>query len=180
MALHNFYVTFGMKYRYEAHPYWPGAHPDGWLEVIAPDAGQAAILVHQCVGNAYAFMYPADRFEPKWHPMGRLATLTQDAVLWPREGVEPPTPRFTSSDPEWYGHASDEVMCARIEGVLLNDSDTDCVEALGYEAEHVHHTCFQAAMNLFAEVTDVDYKVLAGELDWSTPYPCPVCEESIT
>lgn len=92
MALNNYYVTFGIKYRYEKHPHWPGAHPDGWLEVIAEDYDAARALVGQYIGNVFAFMYEADRFERKWHPLGRLATLTQDGVLWPKEGVEPPTP----------------------------------------------------------------------------------------
>ncbi|UOK18418.1 hypothetical protein SEA_BRUHMOMENT_102 [Arthrobacter phage BruhMoment] len=92
MTLHNYYVTFGVKYRHETHPYWAGAHPDGWLEVVAPDEEQARALVRSYIGNVYAFMYPADRFKRGWHPLGRLATLTEDGVLWPKEGVEPPTP----------------------------------------------------------------------------------------
>lgn len=92
MALHNYYVTFGVKYQHEKHPHWAGAHPDGWLEVIAEDYDTARDLVARYVGNVFAFMYEADRFERKWHPLGRLATLTQDGVLWPKEGVEPPTP----------------------------------------------------------------------------------------
>jgi hypothetical protein len=91
-TMKHFYVTFGVKYAHETHPHWPAAHPDGWLEVIAPDYDTARALVHSYIGNVFAFMYEADRFDRKWHPRGRLATISADGVLIPVEGVEPPTP----------------------------------------------------------------------------------------
>lgn len=92
MILHNYYVTFGVKYRYEKHPHWPSAHPDGWLEVVAPDYGKARDLVEQYVGNVFAFMYEDDRFDRSWHPLGRLAYISSSGVEWTKEGVVPPIP----------------------------------------------------------------------------------------
>ena len=178
--LPTFYVTFGIKYRHEAHPYWAGAHPDGWLEIQARDEAEARIMVQRFVGNVYAFLYEEARFERKWHPRGRLALLLQDGGTITSEGVEPPTPRFTTSDPEWYGVASTDVVAARIEGELAEHSDRDAIENLGYEAELVHKGCLTQGLALFREVTDVDSRVQAFELDWSQPHHCTVCEESIT
>lgn len=91
-ALNNYYVTFGIKYRHEQHPHWYSAQPDGWLEVIATDYEAARALVSRYIGDAFAFMYEERAFEREWYPLDRLATLTEDGVLWPKEGVEPPTP----------------------------------------------------------------------------------------
>jgi len=179
-AIPNFRVTFGVKYRHETHPHWAGAHPDGWLEVLARDEAEARIILHRYVGNAYAFMYEEARFEPKWHPLGRLATITVDGVLWPKEGVEPPTPRFTPSDPQWYGVDPSDQVAARIEGIRAEHSDADAIEKLGYEVELVHKACLNGGLALFSEVHEVDSRVLAAELDWASPHHCEVCEESIT
>lgn len=178
MALRNFYVSFGIGYATTEHPYWPGAHPDGYLEVIAPDEDAARALVRSYIGLKWGHMY--DR-KPEWARAGRLATITEDGVLWPKEGVEPPTPKFTAQDPQYWGHEADEVICARIEGILAENSSDDALSALGYEAEFVHHGCFQEGVALFQDITDVDYRVLACELDWSEQdqYECAVCQEGI-
>lgn len=178
--LKTFYVTFGMMYRHEAHPHWKGAHPDGWLEVQAPDEDAARLLLRSLVGNRYAFIYEERRFERKWHPLGRLATVTTNGGIFPAEGVEPPTPQFGPSDCRFYGVATNVVVGARIEGVLASGSDADCIEALGYEVELVHKRCLTEGLALFATVHEVDSYVLAGELDYADPHECPVCEEPIT
>jgi hypothetical protein len=181
----SFYVTFGGMYRHEEHPYWKGAHPDGWLELLAPDEEAARLLVRTLIGLKWAHMYDTVHFHEddavkRWYPKGRLALVTSDGRIFQSEGVEPPTPRFGASSPEYYGHDSTEVVAARIEGELAENSNTDAVMELGYEAEIVHRSCFAGAVAMFRDVTDVDYRVLAGELDWSVPYECIVCQESIT
>lgn len=175
----TFYVTFGVNYAHEPHPYWPGAHPDGYLEVLAPDEEQARALVRTFIGLKWSHMY--DR-KPDWAKRGRLAAVLSDGTIWQVEGVEPPTPKFTPSSPEYYGHDSDEVVGVRVEGRFASaeDEDPDAIGNLGYEVVYMHHVCFMAGIQIFGKVTELDWKVLAWELDWSTPYECPVCEESIT
>ena len=173
----TFYVSFGVMYGREPHPYWPGAHPDGYLEVRAPYEEQARALVQTFIGTKWGHMY--DR-KPEWAKRGRLAAVLSDGTIWQVEGVEPPTPKFTTSSPEYYGHDSTEVVACRIEGELLENSDQDALDNLGYEVEMVHKGCLTGGLAMFREVTDVDSRVQAGELDWAQPYHCEVCQESIT
>lgn len=175
--LRSFYVTFGVMYYHTPHPYWGGAHPGGYLEVLAPDEDAARFLVRSFIGTKWSHMY--DR-KPEWAERGRLATITTNGGVFTEEGVEPPTPRFGPSDCQYYGTDSNEVVAARIEGILANDSDTDCIEQLGYEAELVHKHCLTEGLGLFATVHEVDSRVMAGELDYNDPHNCPVCDTSIT
>lgn len=183
--LQNFYVTFGMVYRYEPHPYWPAADPDGWLLVKAPDEDAARLLLRECIGTRYAFIYPESYFRRDWLPLGEIAMISTDGTSWVsrtylKGNANPPVRQFGPSDCQYYGHDTNEVVCARIEGILAEHSDKDAIEQLGYEVEHVHKACLTDGLALFATVYEVDSRVMAGELDWSHPYPCPVCEESIT
>jgi hypothetical protein len=175
--LKSFFVTFGVGYGYAEHPYWMGAHSDGYFEVLAPDEEQARTLVRTYIGLKWSHMY--DR-RPEWTRRGVLAIVSTDGSSWSASGVAHPTPRFTASDPEYYGHESTELVAARIEGVLANDSDKDAIEALGYEAELVHRGCLNEGLALFDTITEVDSRVQAGELDWADPQECPVCGRSIT
>jgi hypothetical protein len=149
--------------------------------VLAPDEEQARALVRTFIGLKWGHMY--DR-KPEWCRSGRLAAVTTDGRIFQVEGVEPPTPhKFGTSDPEYYGHDSTEVVCARIEGkpVPGGPADNGGFAELGYDAEHVHHDCFGEAVALFEVVSEVDWRVMAGEFDWSAQdsYVCAVCEEGI-
>jgi hypothetical protein len=175
--LRSWYVTFGVMYAHTTHPYWKGADPEGYLEVQAPDEDAARLLIRSFIGTKYAFIY--DR-TPEWAQNGRLATVTTNGGIFAEEGVEPPTPRFGPSNCQFYGVATDEVVGARIEGVLEEGSDYDALEKLGYEVELVHKRCLTEGLALFAKVYEVDSRVMAGELDYADPHECPVCETSIT
>jgi hypothetical protein len=175
--LKSFFVTFGVGYAYTEHPYWMGAHSEGYLEVVAPDEEQARALVRTYIGLKWSHMY--DR-RPEWAKRGCLAIVSTDGSSWSASGVAHPTPRFGTSDPEYYGHDSTELVAARIEGELLENSDQDALDNLGYEAELVHRGCLNEGLAMFKEVTEVDSRVQAGELDWAEPYSCAVCEQSIT
>lgn len=175
--LKNFYVTFGVMYSHTPHPYWKGAHPDGYLEVQAPDEDAARLLVRSFIGLKYAFMY--DR-KPGLAGRGRLALISTDGGIITAEGVEAPTPRFGPSDCQYYGVGTNEVVAARIEGVLDEGSDYDAIEKLGYEVELVHKGCLTEGLALFATVYEVDTRVMAGELDYAEPHTCPICDTSIT
>lgn len=175
--LRTFYVTFGVQYFHEPHPHWKGAHPDGYLEVLAPDEEAARALVRSFIGTHWSMMY--DR-KPEWARRGRLAAICTNGTIWQTEGVEPPTPLFGTSDCRYYGVDTNEVVAARIEGVLSEGSDKDAIDQLGYEVELVHKRCLTEGLALFKTVHEVDSKVMAGELDYADPHECPVCETSIT
>lgn len=175
--LRSWYVTFGVMYSHTPHPYWKGADPEGYLEVQAPDEDAARLLIRSFIGTKYAFLYHR---KPEWAEHGRLATVTTNGGIFPEEGVEPPTPQFGPSNCQFYGVATNEVVGARIEGILSEGSDKDCVEALGYEVALVHKRCLTEGLGLFATVYEVDSKVMAGELDYAEPHNCPICDTSIT
>lgn len=174
--LQEFRFTFGVQYSHEPHPYWAGAHPDGWLTVLAADEDEARAMVRPYIGNVYAFSYPKDRHDPSYYPRGELARITMDGAT----GSDTLVKRFGPSDPQFYGVASDAVIGHRIEGVLRRGSDADAIENLGYEAETFHTGCADEGREMFASVSEEDPRVLAGELDWADPHECPVCETSLT
>lgn len=69
-------VTFGVQYAHVTHPYVGNlAHPDGWVEVYAPDEGTARALVHAWTRGHYANAYARTDFQPAHHPRGCLARL---------------------------------------------------------------------------------------------------------
>lgn len=77
----NFYVTFGVKYHREDHPWWGGPIPhNGYLVIKAEDESSARDIVLDHVGKAWAFIYPEERFwDLKPEYIGtRMATLTKE------------------------------------------------------------------------------------------------------
>jgi hypothetical protein len=182
MTLHPFYLTFGVQYRREPHPLWKGADPDGWVKIMARDEPEARHVAGLYFGKHWSMLYPGQYFpealnKAKYYPKGELLVL-EVGVYPPPAGA--PHPRYTNSDPRFYGVDENAVVAVRVEGVLKEGSDKDAVEALGYEAEHFHPGCAEAGQALFATISEVDTAVRAFELDWSSPYHCEVCQESIT
>lgn len=179
--LHPFFVTFGVQYSHEPHPYWKGADPNGWVRIMAKSADAAYALAHAYFGERYAFLYPADRFDTaadrEFYPLGEIALIEQGNLAMEGDG---PKPIASTSEPEMYGVPSQATVACRIEGILKHGGDADAIEKLGYEVEYVHPGCFEAGSMMFASISEVDRNVMAYELDWSVPYECPVCEVSIT
>lgn len=66
-------VTFGQKYAYEAHPSYPAAHPDLWVEVEADTVEGCYEIIQETFGQFYAFSYS----EENWIKQG-------SAELFPR------------------------------------------------------------------------------------------------
>lgn len=178
--LQNFYVTFGVKYRHTTHPVWPGAHPDGYLQVIAPDEEAARLLVRRSIGPFYAFMYTEDRFDASWCPMGRLAVIYEDGSSAVERNVNggnanPPLTRLTESDPQWHGREGFHNVGVRVEGVLATDPSLEM-----YDVEYLHYPCIVEGVALFERVNQIDGSVHAGELDWAALPTCPVCDREIS
>lgn len=70
----KFYVTFGQKYRREAHPLQPWVHPDGWLLVCADDEDTARAAAVSCVGQFFSNIYTHAEFkgDRDLYPKGEL------------------------------------------------------------------------------------------------------------
>lgn len=181
--LNEYRFTFGVQYSHTPHPHWAGAHPDGWLSVLAPTEEAARRVVRRFIGNVYAFSYPKDRHDPSYYPLGELAQISTNAageVITSSANLGEPT--FGPSDPEFYGRASTEVVAHRIEGKPVPGSEADWggYKEIGYDAVTVHPECADEARGMFIEITEEDSRVLAFELDWADPHECSVCKRSIT
>jgi hypothetical protein len=76
----TFYLTFGYRYLHEPHPFFPAAHPDGWIQIEAPTYAAARDLASKHLHNRWAFLYPADEFYSELFPLGALARITAEGL----------------------------------------------------------------------------------------------------
>lgn len=74
-VLETFYVTFGQRYRTEAHPYLPTATPDGWVRIVAETEADARRIACEFLGEHWAFLYKAADFNDHLYPDGELAVI---------------------------------------------------------------------------------------------------------
>lgn len=77
-VLKTFYVTFGVKYSHERHPHAIGnvyPHPDGWFEIRRATYDEAHKDAMRAFGGQFAFLYPEDRWQPHWYPLGKLGDV---------------------------------------------------------------------------------------------------------
>ena len=75
--LPKYYVTFGVMYSEEEHPYFPNAHPDGWVEIESPSENEARIEAYNLFNDKWAFIYNENNFDPTKYPAGRIATVKE-------------------------------------------------------------------------------------------------------
>jgi hypothetical protein len=70
----TFYVTFGQRWRQEAHP--QGGHPDGWFDVVALDIDHArAKICHLCDAH-WCWLYPDEEsLNKELYPLGCLRRI---------------------------------------------------------------------------------------------------------
>lgn len=76
----TFYVTFNLKWATEQHPRFKDAHPEGWLEVEAPNELTARLLTIEHIGRAWAFIYD----ERTWANVNEHLANPMGAPLFPR------------------------------------------------------------------------------------------------
>ena len=74
-VLDTFYVTFGQRYRTEAHPYLPTATPDGWVRIVAETEADARRIACEFLGERWSFLYKAADFDDHLYPDGELAVI---------------------------------------------------------------------------------------------------------
>lgn len=81
------------------------------------------------------------------------------------------------SDPSTYGVDPEEIVACYFEGTLTPEL---VKEGRAYDFGYYHKACESAARRMFVELAVEKPSIEASALDWSSPYHCDVCEESIT
>lgn len=73
----KFYVTFGQKYRNDPHPKFEAAHPDGVVEIEAPDGDSARLMAHEALGPYWSGIYDEEHYRDTSHyyPRGIIRRL---------------------------------------------------------------------------------------------------------
>jgi hypothetical protein len=92
------------------------------------------------------------------------------------EGMMPET-EYAASDPRHYGVDPEEIVACYFEGTLTPEL---VAEGRAYDWGYYHKACESAARQMFTTLAVEKPSIEASELDWSQPYHCDVCEESIT
>ena len=79
---HDFYVTFGQKYRTERHPHFPAAHPDGWFRLTVVNYENAKVVAGMLFGeDGYSMIYRKSEFEEQLYPSGELGSWDIKSVM---------------------------------------------------------------------------------------------------
>ena len=77
----NFYLTFGVQYPEQQHPYWSAATHAGWVRIIAESEDTARMIAQQFFGKAWSLVYPEAYFDTspsrKFYPEGELLVIKQ-------------------------------------------------------------------------------------------------------
>lgn len=89
--MNNYFVTLGLMYKHEPHPYLPRhmSDPEGYLLVQAETRKKAEDMVYAVIGTSYAMLYSEESFEPKHHPLGCLGLIRHGAYPIITENAEP-------------------------------------------------------------------------------------------
>lgn len=73
----KYYLTFGIKYAEELHPYFHNAHPDGWVEFESQSENDARVEAYDLFEDKWAFIYNEKNFNPTNFRAGRIATAKE-------------------------------------------------------------------------------------------------------
>lgn len=130
--LTEYRITFGIRYADETHPRFPEAHPDGWVAVMAENEDAARRLVHDRIGNDWAFIYhPAHPNYPgpfgRHFRKGELARWSTwnpvEVIDWPEQvaslQAQVAAALAIHSPAEWVGVKDPKYWCA----VCLDDEE---------------------------------------------------------
>jgi hypothetical protein len=71
----DYFLTFGVKYNSEPHPYWPECNPKGWVRIMARDDEEARTIAVERFGLDWSQLTPAAYFRPTYFPAGELMVL---------------------------------------------------------------------------------------------------------
>lgn len=84
---------------------------------------------------------------------------------------------YNEDDPRHYGVDPEAIVACYFEGTLTPELTA---EGQAYPEGFYHKECESEARRMFTELTVEKPSIEASELNWSHPYHCDVCEESIT
>lgn len=77
----NFYMTFGVQYPSEPHPYWSGADGAGWVRIVAESENMARQIAEQFFGMAWSRLYTEPFFDAsdsrRFYRRGEILVLQQ-------------------------------------------------------------------------------------------------------
>lgn len=73
----KYYLTFGIQYAEEQHPYFHNAHPDGWVEIESQSEMEARVEAYDLFEDKWAFIYDEKNFNPTNFRAGRIATAKE-------------------------------------------------------------------------------------------------------
>lgn len=86
--MNKYYVTFGVMYAQDEHPFFADAHPDGYILILAHEYMDAREIAYRELGKHWASMYFANEFKPGEFSRGELARYQQTAEYSPDRGVQ--------------------------------------------------------------------------------------------
>lgn len=93
--MEKFMVTFGVKYRREAHPRLGLVNPSGYLVISAPNEEEARSYLSYVIGEEWAFIYREEQFDASHYPSGALAVWSTafpwvpvDPWVWSRRMLD--------------------------------------------------------------------------------------------
>lgn len=71
----RYYFTVGVGYHSDPHPF-PGAHPDGYAEVVGASEQEARKVVMALMADRWAFQYTEEEFDPSRFARGAFLRVT--------------------------------------------------------------------------------------------------------
>lgn len=76
----NFYLTFGLKYRYIPHPTFSLANPDGYVLIHAESIEEARDIAFTVIGEKWSSIYTEEKFNPiqGYFPVGCIKILPDE------------------------------------------------------------------------------------------------------
>ncbi len=80
----KYYLTFGVQYTNNSHPYVPSIDPNGYVQIDAVSESDARAEAHSIFGDKWAFLYPEKNWSEKntrHFPLGQIATLDEIKAL---------------------------------------------------------------------------------------------------
>lgn len=77
----KFFLTFGIRYKYESHPSGVKINPDGYIIIHAYSYYDARNLAFSKFGDAWFRVYDVNSFDASYFPAGVIAEIGNEENL---------------------------------------------------------------------------------------------------